>query len=198
VEAKPASGGDLAAVSAAKYRRGLVIGKFLPPHRGHQYLIETARSQSEKLVVMVCDRAGDPIPAQLRADWIRELHPGAVVMVIDDHHDPDDSELWAKLTIQWLSGPPDAVFTSEDYGDRYAALMGSTHICVDRARRHVPCSGTAVRADPYAMWDFIDPPVRGWYAKRVCALGAESTGTTTLCRGPGKMLRDELGGRVRA
>jgi NadR type nicotinamide-nucleotide adenylyltransferase len=30
------------------------------------------------------------------------------------------------------------------------------------------------------MWDFMDPPLREWYAKRVVILGAESTGTTTL------------------
>jgi len=32
------------------------------------------------------------------------------------------------------------------------------------------------------MWDYIDPPVRGWYAKRIVIVGAESTGTTTLAQ----------------
>jgi NadR type nicotinamide-nucleotide adenylyltransferase len=58
--------------------------------------------------------------------------------------------------------------------------MGCVHVKVDQARLHVPCSGTAVRNDPFAMWDFIDPPVRSWFVKRVVILGAESTGTTTL------------------
>jgi NadR type nicotinamide-nucleotide adenylyltransferase len=39
-----------------------------------------------------------------------------------------------------------------------------------------------VRNDPFANWEFIDPPVRGWFAKRVCVVGAESTGTTTLAK----------------
>ena len=40
----------------------------------------------------------------------------------------------------------------------------------------------AVRNDPHANWEFIEPAVRGWFAKRVCILGAESTGTTTLAK----------------
>jgi len=51
---------------------------------------------------------------------------------------------------------------------------------VDRPRQTVPISGTAVRSNPYDNWDFIEPPVRAYYAKRVCLVGAESTGKTTL------------------
>jgi NadR type nicotinamide-nucleotide adenylyltransferase len=58
--------------------------------------------------------------------------------------------------------------------------MGSVHVSVDPRRRVVPCSASMVRADPWASWHCIEPPVRGWYAKRVCVVGAESTGTTTL------------------
>lgn len=37
--------------------------------------------------------------------------------------------------------------------------------------------------DPLGFWDFLEPPVRGYYAKRICIVGAESTGKTTLaCR----------------
>ena len=46
---------------------GVIIGKFLPPHRGHSHLIDVAHAQSERLHVIVCDQASDPIPAQLRA-----------------------------------------------------------------------------------------------------------------------------------
>jgi NadR type nicotinamide-nucleotide adenylyltransferase len=62
------------------------------------------------------------------------------------------------------------------------------HVEVDRARRKVQISGTRIRKDPYAHWDFLEAPVRAWYAKRVCVLGAESTGTTTLARALAEML----------
>lgn len=159
---------------------GLVIGKFLPPHHGHKLLIDHATAASERVVVIVCGKPSDPIPAELRGAWLREIHPTAEVLVIDDRYDENDSRVWADNTVRWLGRAPDVVFTSEDYGERYAALMGSRHVSVDRARARVPMSGTAVRRDPYLNWASIEPPVRGWYAKRVCVLGAESTSTTTL------------------
>lgn len=167
-------------MKVGRFGHGVVIGKFLPPHRGHRFLIETALSRCERVTVIVCGKPGDPIPPDLRAAWLRELLPSAEVMLIDDRYDENDSRIWAENTVRWLGKAPDAVFTSEDYGDRYAAHLGCVHVKVDQARIAIPCSGTAVRADPFAMWDFIDPPVRGWFAKRVVIVGAESTGTTTL------------------
>ncbi|RYD60925.1 MAG: histidine kinase [Verrucomicrobiaceae bacterium] len=167
-------------MNSDRFGLGVVIGKFLPPHRGHRHLIETALSRCERVIVIVCGKPVDPIPPELRTGWLREMIPTAEVMLIDDRYDENDSRIWAENTIRWLGRAPDAVFTSEDYGDRYASYMGSTHVQVDRARVTIPCSGTAVRADALAMWDFIDPPVRGWFAKRVVIIGAESTGTTTL------------------
>jgi NadR type nicotinamide-nucleotide adenylyltransferase len=168
--------------NGVKHGLGLVIGKFYPPHRGHDLLIDAATAQSEQAVVIVCAKPTDSIPGELRGEWLREIHPTARVMVIDDQYDANDSRVWAENTIRWLGRAPDAVFTSESYGDRYAQLMGSRHVLVDKVRDRVPISGTAVRNDPYANWDFIEPPVRGWFAKRVCVVGAESTGTTTLAK----------------
>jgi HTH-type transcriptional regulator, transcriptional repressor of NAD biosynthesis genes len=165
-----------------KFGLGLVIGKFLPPHRGHKLLIDTATAQSEHTVVILCAKPTDFVSGEIRGQWLREIHPAAEVMVIDDRLDANDSKVWAENTIRWLGRAPDAVFSSEDYGERYAGLMGARHVCVDRQRARIPVSGTAVRTDPYANWDFIEAPVRGWFAKRVCVLGAESTGTTTLAQ----------------
>lgn len=165
-----------------KYGLGLVIGKFYPPHRGHKLLIDTAQQQSERVVVIVCERPTDSIPGALRRRWLQEIHPGAEVILIDDHYDEKDSRVWAENTLRWLGRAPDAVFTSEDYGDTYAALMGSRHVLVDRPREKVRVSGTAIRNDAYGNWDFLERPVRGWFTKRICVLGAESTGTTALAR----------------
>lgn len=163
-----------------KFGLGLVIGKFYPPHRGHKLLIDEAVAQSERAVVIVCAKPTDTIPGELRKRWLQEIHPLSQVMLIDDRYDENDSRVWAENTLRWLGRAPDAVFTSEDYGDRYSELMGSKHIAVDKTRGRVPISGTAIRNDPYANWDFIEPTVRNWFAKRVCVVGAESTGTTTL------------------
>lgn len=163
------------------FGHSVCIGKFLPPHHGHKLLVETALASSTQVTIIICDKVSDPIPGLLRAAWLREIHPTAEVMRIDDIYDSDDdSALWARLTIQWLGHVPDAVFTSEPYGDAYARAMGCVHVLVDGARLHVPCSGTAIRRNPFRNWHFLDPPARGYFARRVCVLGAESTGTTTL------------------
>jgi len=164
------------------FATAVVIGKFYPPHRGHKLLIDTALAQSHKVHVIVCAKPTDTIPGELRGQWLAEIHPTAHMMVIDDRYDANDTRVWAENTIRWLDRAPDAVFTSEDYGEHYAKLMGAKHVSVDRARQAVPCSATMIRSDPYANWDFLEPPVRAWYAKRVCVLGAESTGTTTLAQ----------------
>lgn len=164
----------------SRFGLGVVIGKFLPPHLGHRFLIETAASRCDHVVVIVCGKPIDPIPADLRASWLREMIPGVEVIEIDDRYDENDSRVWAENTIRWLGRAPDAVFTSEDYGDAYSSHLKCVHVQVDKARTTVPCSGTAVRNDPWEMWEFIDSPVRAWYAKRIVIVGAESTGTTTL------------------
>jgi NadR type nicotinamide-nucleotide adenylyltransferase len=172
-----------------RFDLGLVIGKFYPPHHGHKLLVDTATEQSERTVVIVCAKPTDSIPGDLRGRWLQEIHPAAEVMVIDDRYDENDSQVWADNTLRWLGRAPDAVFTSEDYGDRYAELMGSRHILVDRARERVRVSGTAVRQDPFANWEYLEPPVRAWFAKRICVLGAESTGTTTLAEALARRLK---------
>lgn len=163
-------------------KRGLVVGKFYPPHRGHKYLIDAARSQVDELWIIVCGKPEHMPSGELRANWLRAIHPDTHILLIDDNLDPEDSKAWAAHSIQWLGFVPDVVFTSEDYGQRFAHYLSCEHILVDKARRIVPVSGTRVRANPFACWKYLEPPVRAFYAKRVCLVGAESTGKTTLAK----------------
>jgi HTH-type transcriptional regulator, transcriptional repressor of NAD biosynthesis genes len=161
---------------------GVVVGKFFPPHRGHAHLIDTAARQVQRLVVIVCSKPEETIPGELRATWIRERHPDVEVLRIDDVYDPDDSAVWAANTIRWLGRAPDVAFTSEDYGPRWAGLMGSAHVMVDRARETVPCRASAIRARPTEHLHAVEPCVRAFLVPRIVILGAESTGTTTLAQ----------------
>ena len=164
------------------YPHSVVIGKFYPPHKGHEFLIQTAMDKSDHVTVIVCDHEGQTPHAYIRANWIQKLFPNAEVIVTPDDLGEDDSVAWANRTIDILGHAPDAVFTSEEYGDPYAKAMGCKHECVDHPRETVPISGTRVRENPHAQWEFLSPPVRGYYAKRIVILGAESTGTTTLAK----------------
>jgi HTH-type transcriptional repressor of NAD biosynthesis genes len=161
---------------------GFVVGKFLPPHLGHEHLLRVAAAGCDELHVFAVWRAEEPIPGHLRAAWLRELVPGAVVHEIEDDLGPDDPVGWAANVRTVLGFAPDRVFTSETYGDRFAAELGAEHVCVDLDRATFPVSGTAVRDDPYGCWSLLPAPVRAWFTVRVAVVGAESTGTTTLAR----------------
>ncbi|HEX8117062.1 MAG TPA: AAA family ATPase [Pyrinomonadaceae bacterium] len=161
-------------------RRGLIVGKFYPPHRGHRHLIDAARAQVDELFVICCGREGEVPEGRLRAEWLGEIHPDVRVIYLDDTYDAQDSRVWAENSVKLLGSAPDVVFTSEDYGDEFARHLGCRHVQVDRGRTAVPVSGTRVREDPLGCWEFLEPPVRGFYAARVCVVGAESTGKTTL------------------
>ena len=165
----------------------LVLGRFLPPHAGHAYLAERARELADDVVVLVLANSSEPIPVDLRHRWLEEMLPWATVRsgTADhpvDYGDPAVYDLWA-ATIREVTGRDsfDLLLTSEPgYGDMTAERIGARHVLVDPARAAVPVSATMVRADPYACWRHLSPAVRAYYARRVCIVGAESTGKTTL------------------
>lgn len=164
------------------FRTGIVIGKFCPPHRGHNFLIETASSQCEHLSVLICWKPEQAVPISVRASCLKELHPEVNVIEVEDKLGDDDTPGWAANTLRILGSAPDVVFSSEDYGDAYAKAMGAKHVMVDRQRVKIPCSGTMIRNNPLACLEWLAPCVRAYYVKRVCIVGAESTGKTTLAQ----------------
>ena len=56
-------------------KEGLALGRFMPPHRGHQMLVDWGRTWCEHMTVVLASRTGDPIPGALRESWLRELFP---------------------------------------------------------------------------------------------------------------------------
>lgn len=120
------------------FRTGVVVGKFYPPHKGHHYLIDTALAQCDRVFVLVAWSPDQLLPVDRRVACLRENHPAAEVRAVEDVVPPDDSAGWGAYTCRLLGAAPEAVFTSEDYGDPYAAAMGARHVMVDRERRIVP------------------------------------------------------------
>ncbi len=167
---------------------GMLLGKFMPPHCGHVYLADFARHYVSDLTVLVCSLKGDPIPGELRYQWMRELLPGSrVVHVTEDlpqtpEEHPEFWPIWRDVVKRHVPGGIDFVFASEGYGHKLAEVLGARFIPCDPCRDSVPVSGTAVREDPLANWRFLPPCVRPYYVRRVCIFGPESTGKTTLAR----------------
>lgn len=164
------------------FKNGLIIGKFYPPHKGHRFLIETGIKNCENLFLIICEKPGEYPDGKQRLKWIQEMFPSVHSMLIKDTYDPDDSKIWAEVTLDYLKFAPDVVFTSEDYGFNYCRYLKSVHVQVDKSRTTVPISGTQIRNEPLKYWEFIDPPLREFYSKRIVIVGPESTGKTTLCQ----------------
>ncbi len=160
---------------------GFIVGKFYPPHRGHKHLIDTARRQVDRLIVMIAHHPSQTIPGELRREWLEEIHPNCDIHLVPDALE-DDSRQWAEFTLRYLGRPPDVVFSSEEYGPEYSRLMGAQHVLVDQARAVVPISGTLIRSTPLKYFDFLEPCVRAYFVRRVVLIGAESTGKTTLAK----------------
>lgn len=160
---------------------GVTVGKFNPFHVGHDHLIATAKAQVDELVVLIGVRTDETVPAAVRATWIREAHPDVDVVEVNDDI-PLAPEPWARRTLEVLGRRPDVAFTSEDYGDAWAAAMGARHVCVDLDRRVNPVTARMLRADLSSHWDLLMPPAKAYFAKRVCVVGVESSGTTTMAR----------------
>ncbi len=164
----------------------MILGKFMPVHRGHQHLIDSARNRVDHLTVLVCSLESEPIAGHLRYEWVRELYPDVnVVHCMDENPDqPEDHpqfwEIWLASIRRFIPTGPDYVFTSEHYGDELASRLGACHILVDIERNTVPVSATMIRERPFDNWQFIPECVRPHFAKRVAIVGPESTGKTTL------------------
>ena len=128
-----------------RFGAGLVVGKFCPLHRGHQLVLDQARLQSERLVVISYTNprfAGCEAPQ--RESWLASLYPDAVTLVLDDirlaEHcqrlglaprslpDNDAPDTAHRDFVNWLLHAVmrvdvDAVFTSETYGDGFADAL---------------------------------------------------------------------------
>lgn len=165
---------------------GVVAGKFWPFHKGHELLLHTAANGCDHLDILLVARPDERPTAQERALAIYENLAGYHVQVhiIGDIETIDDTEessqTWAQYTPAILGYTPDVVYSSEEYGTRWAGYMGVPHIMVDLARKTYPVSGTQVRSNFYAHKNFIPPQTKAQVLPRVVVMGAESTGTTTL------------------
>ncbi len=168
--------------------RALVIGKFMPVHVGHVALIEYACAYGDEVVVSMSYTPSDPIPGNVRFNWVQQVVAGipkaTAFMVCDDFDDeslPIDQRvaIWAAF-IKRTYPPIHVVVSSEIYGEPFARHLGAQHISFDPERRRFPVSATMIRREPMRFWEYIAAPARPWFVKKICLFGAESTGKSTL------------------
>lgn len=163
-----------------------MLGKFMPPHQGHLLCCEAGRRLAEHMTVLVCSTDSEPIEGKLRAAWMRESVPGCQVLHM--HRDipqtpsehPEFWSIWRSAVRELHPEPIDAVIGSEPYIVQLAEELCARPVLIDPDRELYPVSGTAVRASPLRNWLWLPPSVQRHYRRRVCLVGPQSTGKSTL------------------
>lgn len=127
-----------------RFRRGLVVAKFAPLHKGHEFLLNRALEECEELFAISYSKPELACcPAALRERWMSVLFPSVRHLALTDERlrelatsgeaelklPENDAEVIAHrrfcgLVCSRLFGVTvDAVFTSEDYGDGFAGEL---------------------------------------------------------------------------
>jgi HTH-type transcriptional regulator, transcriptional repressor of NAD biosynthesis genes len=178
------------------FKTGLVVGKFAPLHKGHEFVLKTALAQCEQVIVLVYSNPDFSwMPAQTRASWVQQLFPQARVYIPENPPPNEASDFTQREFVKfWLEQnhfTADAVFGSDDYLQGFAAHIGAMPIKVDATRDTHPISGTVLRQAVqhnqiarfkpfvsslvFSHLEFWAQPI-----KKVVFLGAESTGKSSL------------------
>jgi HTH-type transcriptional regulator, transcriptional repressor of NAD biosynthesis genes len=160
---------------------GMIAGRFMPLHKGHQYLIEFALASVEKLRVLVYDRDREEVDGERRAQWIRELYPSTSVDFMGSES-LDGAEGAKKFAADIpVAERPQFFFASELRYRIVADALGATFVPVDPTRQVMQVSGEAIKANVMENFGYLARNVRPWFVRRIAIVGAESTGKTTLC-----------------
>lgn len=198
------------AIENFKYVTGLVVGKFCPLHKGHEYVIETALKYCETVIVLSytsMDMRG--YESHIRKLWFDTLkvdHQRLKVHILDhlvNSNIKDDSpaenhrNFCANYLLNSLDTTVQAVFTSEDYGDGFANYLTNyfstqlstsiivQHVLVDKERSTFNVSGTELRnaikmGNHKLQLEMMRTEVYSTFIKKILFLGGESTGKTTI------------------
>jgi HTH-type transcriptional repressor of NAD biosynthesis genes len=187
---------------------GLIVGKFAPLHLGHEWLIDQAAQQCDRLLILsYANPEFDRCEPAVRRRWLNSRFPHHESIVIDtawlnreccnrgvaerplptnDSRDETQQYFLAWLLRDVLRRVPDALFCSEAYGPACADVLTTTlgrevkAIVVDRDRQNVPVNATRIRRNPQEQRQWMSPDVAAAFVYRIALLGGESSGKTTL------------------
>ena len=169
-------------------KRGLVLGKFAPLHKGHQFMIETALKEMDELIILIYDTDVIQVPLPIRSRWIKTLYPSATVIEAWDGPQevgdtPEIKKLNEDYILQRLRGAKVTHFYSNEfYGEHVSQALGAENRQIDRKRDNFPVSATLIREDSFKYKEFVEPVVYNDLITKVVFVGAMSTGKTTICQ----------------
>lgn len=178
-----------------KGKKALVIGKFMPFHKGHKELIEFASIHATCVKILVLGNANEPIDIKQRVQWIEDSFDldyslGSEFIVKPITYDPSklnsSSASDVKSSQEWCDflkdelADIDVIVGSEMYVKYMADYSHKEYLLFDLTRTKVSISATQIKENPLKYWDYLTPAVKRTYAHHICICGTESSGKTTL------------------
>ena len=161
---------------------GVILGKFMPPHEGHVALVRTASFLVDRLTIILSTSDSDAIEPAIRKNWMENLFPKAVVIVVNNGATPLPSEdpKWGPIIRGFHPETVDRVIGSEDYIVDLAKALKAQHFILDPMWMAFPANSVEVRQDPFGHWKSIPGYVRPYFQKRLTLVGPESTGKSYM------------------
>jgi len=172
------------------HRHGLVLGKCLPPHKGHLTLVRFAAALCDQVTVLVEERPDEEVPVDVRAAWLAQAvgDPRVTVVPLRGNHPQSppgtpagDASFWAhwRDTLHRAVPDADAVVSTETYGRRLSEDLGVAWEPFEGARI-VPIHATEIRNNPWDNWNWMVEPARANLVRRLVLIGPESTGKSQM------------------
>lgn len=173
-----------------KNTTGVIIGKFMPLHNGHKFLINFAKNYVDTLYVLVDNPSDATIDLMLRYQWVKDSFRDHNVNVkYIPHKTPQDPSehsnfynIWKDTIYSLVGTKPDYLFASEEYGFELSEALDTKYIILDINRKTIDISATKIRTNLFKYFDYLPHAVRCYYRKKVCIFGPECTGKTTLVK----------------
>ncbi len=168
---------------------GLFLGKFSILHLGHQYVIDTALKEMDKLIILIYDApSSTDIPLDVRAGWIRKIYENWPVEVIEGWCGPEEtgySEEIKQLQNEYIlkmvgNRGITHFYSSEPYGEHVSQALHCINRIVDINRTTFPISASTIQKNPYLYKEYINPVVYRDLITNIVFVGAPSTGKTTI------------------
>ena len=140
------------------YNRALIIGKFMPLHRGHMKMIEHAAEIARLVDVVVLGCKEEPISLIQRYSWVSDtyvdvsyIHP--MMLGFDSNELNASSESDLQSSIDWSEylkanikdfDKYDVIVGSEKYVQYMGEYLGIDYDIFDEERKAVSISATAI------------------------------------------------------
>lgn len=179
-----------------QYKNGLLFGKFIAYHQGHQYYINKFANSCKRLNLILCENTPtDKVPLKIRKKWLEEdLNSGGLKNVKDKINliTLNENKILPnpKCIKEWCSDVQnlfkinkiDVIFGNDIYVKKYAEILKCNYFIPDVERSKYNISSTKIYSNGLKYYDLLAEVSKPHFNKTVLFIGPESTGKTTLVK----------------